>query len=123
MANLRSASLTVDADAADGDLLAFRNRYHRRNPHAERIDIERILKVQRIHDLRDLKHESQTLARVFSVGLAGLADTKERNGASKTIGRTRSPGTCRQANIDLQHRRVIEPSDVLKIQEDSVRIG
>src|ERR1043166_1048222 len=71
-------SLTEDPDAADRHVRFLGNRIHRLDSDVERFDVERVVEVQLVDDVRDLEHEGETpLVSVTAAGGRRLACRSE----------------------------------------------
>src|SRR5215210_7527974 len=101
----------------------FRNRLMRNDSHLERIDVERIVKVQGINNLGDFQYEVETLTAVSAIRQTGPAQTEESGTSGQELGMIARVCTFRQVDVDAEDRRVVRSTDILQIQEDPVRLS
>src|SRR5579859_574516 len=114
-------AMSVDTDAANGDLRIVRNGLDRHNRDTERINAECIVEMQRIYDFGDVQHKVQPLAAVFALGKAGAVQPKKPDRSSQEFRVVARLGARRQVDIHTQNRSIMAAVNIFQPQENAVR--
>src|SRR5205807_232398 len=118
---LRSATMTVDADPSNSDLVLVERLLMGHNSHLQRIGVKRIVKMQRVNDVCDFQHKVQAFSSVLAIRFSSPAQTEKSNTPRQKLGMIAWLCALRQVDIDMEHDPVLYSTDIFQVEVNTVR--